>query len=113
MHSAPHPGFALNREDVHVGTWLSLVEHSLGVRGVGSSNLPVPTNSFDSTQPVVLFVLADLGCRSTSARKSCAEAKRTRQITFARGSCAAAHRQFKLCPSRPLFSWFSFTDLNG
>ncbi len=28
-----------------VGTWLSLVEHSLGVRGVGSSNLPVPTNS--------------------------------------------------------------------
>jgi hypothetical protein len=26
-----------------VGTWLSLVEHSLGVRGVGSSNLPVPT----------------------------------------------------------------------
>src|ERR1700693_971611 len=27
-----------------VGTWLSLVEHSLGVRGVGSSNLPVPTN---------------------------------------------------------------------
>src|SRR3989440_5614698 len=29
-----------------VGTWLSLVEHSLGVRGVGSSNLPVPTNHF-------------------------------------------------------------------
>jgi hypothetical protein len=29
-----------------VGTWLSLVEHSLGVRGVGSSNLPVPTISF-------------------------------------------------------------------
>jgi hypothetical protein len=28
----------------YVGTWLSLVEHSLGVRGVGSSNLPVPTN---------------------------------------------------------------------
>ncbi len=29
--------------DFLVGTWLSLVEHSLGVRGVGSSNLPVPT----------------------------------------------------------------------
>ena len=29
----------------YVGTWLSLVEHSLGVRGVGSSNLPVPTIS--------------------------------------------------------------------
>ena len=26
-----------------VGTWRSLVAHSLGVRGVGSSNLPVPT----------------------------------------------------------------------
>src|SRR5437660_5549950 len=32
-----------------VGTWLSLVEHSLGVRGVGSSNLPVPTISFRSS----------------------------------------------------------------
>ena len=37
-----------------VGTWLSLVEHSLGVRGVGSSNLPVPTNSSAS-------VINDLG----------------------------------------------------
>jgi hypothetical protein len=33
-------------ESFIVGTWLSLVEHSLGVRGVGSSNLPVPTNVF-------------------------------------------------------------------
>src|SRR5881227_1190449 len=33
-----------------VGTWLSLVEHSLGVRGVGSSNLPVPTNNFKSSR---------------------------------------------------------------
>jgi hypothetical protein len=32
-----------------VGTWLSLVEHSLGVRGVGSSNLPVPTIQLLST----------------------------------------------------------------
>jgi hypothetical protein len=29
-----------------VGTWRSLVAHSLGVRGVGSSNLPVPTIDF-------------------------------------------------------------------
>ena len=42
-----------------VGTWLSLVEHSLGVRGVGSSNLPVPTNQIScqwlvfSCQPVL------------------------------------------------------------
>ena len=35
----------VRRDRTHrpVGTWLSLVEHSLGVRGVGSSNLPVPT----------------------------------------------------------------------
>ena len=33
-----------------VGTWLSLVEHSLGVRGVGSSNLPVPTNQHSLPQ---------------------------------------------------------------
>ena len=31
------------RKPLIFGTWLSLVEHSLGVRGVGSSNLPVPT----------------------------------------------------------------------
>jgi hypothetical protein len=34
---------AESAESFPVGTWLSLVEHSLGVRGVGSSNLPVPT----------------------------------------------------------------------
>jgi hypothetical protein len=33
-----------------VGTWLSLVEHSLGVRGVGSSNLPVPTIEINHLQ---------------------------------------------------------------
>jgi hypothetical protein len=33
-----------------VGTWLSLVEHSLGVRGVGSSNLPVPTKPSNQSQ---------------------------------------------------------------
>src|ERR1017187_5481828 len=33
----------MDRTHRPVGTWLSLVEHSLGVRGVGSSNLPVPT----------------------------------------------------------------------
>src|ERR1039458_5510317 len=40
----------VRRDRTHrpVGTWLSLVEHSLGVRGVGSSNLPVPTKT--STQ---------------------------------------------------------------
>jgi hypothetical protein len=42
-----------------VGTWLSLVEHSLGVRGVGSSNLPVPTISFLKS-----FVVRDPSLRS-------------------------------------------------
>jgi hypothetical protein len=36
-------GGKLGQTSAVVGTWLSLVEHSLGVRGVGSSNLPVPT----------------------------------------------------------------------
>lgn len=40
--SQPHPRRPW-RGLLPVGTWLSLVEHSLGVRGVGSSNLPVPT----------------------------------------------------------------------
>jgi hypothetical protein len=36
-----------------VGTWLSLVEHSLGVRGVGSSNLPVPTIFIINKLPLI------------------------------------------------------------
>ena len=40
---APEPLRMSGSEPSSVGTWLSLVEHSLGVRGVGSSNLPVPT----------------------------------------------------------------------
>ena len=36
----------------NVGTWLSLVEHSLGVRGVGSSNLPVPTIAWSRCDPL-------------------------------------------------------------
>jgi hypothetical protein len=46
-------------ESFLVGTWLSLVEHSLGVRGVGSSNLPVPTIS--SNQAVARFPSVSLG----------------------------------------------------
>ncbi len=41
-----------------VGTWLSLVEHSLGVRGVGSSNLPVPTITSNQNVGLVLPALA-------------------------------------------------------
>ena len=42
---------------MYVGTWLSLVEHSLGVRGVGSSNLPVPT-SFSTESPTSFGISA-------------------------------------------------------
>jgi hypothetical protein len=44
-----------------VGTWLSLVEHSLGVRGVGSSNLPVPTitPTINAIPPVARFASVD------------------------------------------------------
>ncbi len=59
----------MQRVSFLVGTWLSLVEHSLGVRGVGSSNLPVPTIPF-------LFFAADFRCclpartkKSTLTRK--------------------------------------------
>ena len=42
------PPLADSQRLLPVGTWLSLVEHSLGVRGVGSSNLPVPTKKSPS-----------------------------------------------------------------
>lgn len=55
----------------YVGTWLSLVEHSLGVRGVGSSNLPVPTIRIKHLENWILASRRDLrteivedGCRS-------------------------------------------------
>src|ERR1017187_361809 len=47
-----------------VGTWLSLVEHSLGVRGVGSSNLPVPTK----LQPSALSRQRSAKARSPAKR---------------------------------------------
>ena|SRR5690348_5678412 len=49
-----------------VGTWLSLVEHSLGVRGVGSSNLPVPTIILPiSVQSLAIAKLTTADPRST------------------------------------------------
>ena len=62
-----------------VGTWLSLVEHSLGVRGVGSSNLPVPTNWLvERNFPSETTVAADreqpefhCGREATTPEKAC------------------------------------------
>jgi hypothetical protein len=63
----PTPHRLLWRCLLEVGTWLSLVEHSLGVRGVGSSNLPVPTNQpAISTQPSSISFFA---CRPTKHLK--------------------------------------------
>jgi hypothetical protein len=56
-----------------VGTWLSLVEHSLGVRGVGSSNLPVPT------KPLLVSKMEEYLREVAFARKSSTE-NRSRQI---------------------------------
>src|SRR5258708_5472355 len=57
------------------GTWLSLVEHSLGVRGVGSSNLPVPTillkRSFASkSSDSGPFWFQFAGCRTRSTHSA-------------------------------------------
>src|SRR6266576_2352133 len=60
-------------EFLPVGTWLSLVEHSLGVRGVGSSNLPVPTNSFSWIPQDIRkahFCYANMGHRISSIQGS-------------------------------------------
>src|SRR5213078_3759925 len=66
-----------------VGTWLSLVEHSLGVRGVGSSNLPVPTTcSWRS--------FAALRISPADSRRYAPHARKTVQV--------------QICPSRPHFS---------
>src|SRR6185437_5125666 len=50
----------LEETRVNTGFWLSLVEHSLGVRGVGSSNLPVPTKNFSCA--ITLDQPSELAC---------------------------------------------------
>ena len=68
-----------------VGTWLSLVEHSLGVRGVGSSNLPVPTIHTKHAFPLrilfpafrVMATFRQLTLSSARSTSSCADYFRT------------------------------------
>jgi hypothetical protein len=66
-----------------VGTWLSLVEHSLGVRGVGSSNLPVPTNQSRSRNSAYTAISLKTADPRSTPRKNAA-AQRMRQIKTAR-----------------------------
>ena len=74
-----------------VGTWLSLVEHSLGVRGVGSSNLPVPTNFlFRKSLPQSLTSLADRERPNFAQLRS-----GLRRKTTARGPLHRSDAQFK------------------
>src|SRR6185312_8814742 len=68
-------------------TWLSLVEHSLGVRGVGSATLPVPTIFVPGTRSLATLGISPAGSRFAHA-------------------CKAA--QVQICPSRP----FSFLELD-
>src|SRR5438105_4235069 len=93
----PPQGFGKRRLFFFVGTWLSLVEHSLGVRGVGSSNLPVPTILFEKK----IFLLNLLGELPTRAPQCVARAKR------APGKACEglwrAQLAVQICPSRPIF----------
>ena len=65
-------------ESFLVGTWLSLVEHSLGVRGVGSSNLPVPTNSNRSLTRLSLQARIPRAGGKSRKRSLCGESPASR-----------------------------------
>jgi hypothetical protein len=81
-----------------VGTWLSLVEHSLGVRGVGSSNLPVPTILLFATAPSSSWLHRE--DPSASLRISAAGSRSCRLHGIAH---ARKTPQVQICPSRPFF----------
>ena len=72
----------------YVGTWLSLVEHSLGVRGVGSSNLPVPT----------IFLSILLGFRFFQFSASVFHpAKRDVIVTLSKDATALRFASWRMC----------------
>ena len=87
------------RGSILSGAWLSLVEHSLGVRGVGSSNLPVPAIDFsDKTDAWMGASVGD--CRPRAPQPvSAAHAKETRVRPARGGKRSFPDRQFK--PARP------------
>ena len=87
-------------ESFKVGTWLSLVEHSLGVRGVGSSNLPVPTNLQLSFFPVHLQ--SSFASR-TRRQELCGETEKPLKRCF---SQEASEKLW--CMRRPSRNWLVF-----
>ncbi len=83
----------------YVGTWLSLVEHSLGVRGVGSSNLPVPTNfSFTNALHPANPFAADPRSTPTCAAASAKAPSRDCEG----GEAKTRHSAVRIFPSRPI-----------
>jgi hypothetical protein len=104
--SAAQPQLVRQRT-LFVGTWLSLVEHSLGVRGVGSSNLPVPTISLPVRECLHHDSVATAGREhpkvDAQQRSGCAQRNALRG-----GSCQArAVRQFKSARPDHLTSFLS------
>jgi hypothetical protein len=84
----------------YVGTWLSLVEHSLGVRGVGSSNLPVPTISIEI--PLKGFTKAGKNCRFMK-RPNLDLAEResaSTNIACEASPAQESHSAIQICPCR-------------
>ena len=83
-----------------VGTWLSLVEHSLGVRGVGSSNLPVPTinlqipNSLRTGSPL-------LDCRPQAPQLAPHQTAGAHSQHCEGGEALPSDAAVQICPSRP------------
>ena len=94
--SSPNSGFS------HVGTWLSLVEHSLGVRGVGSSNLPVPTIHFVARIGTALKHEC-LACRPRSTPKL-RSGRADAPNKSMRGALRSSRSAVQICPSRPFLS---------
>jgi hypothetical protein len=71
-----------------VGTWLSLVEHSLGVRGVGSSNLPVPTIYSRSLTEVSVGIALETADPRSTPRSKHREAMRPKKACEGRREAA-------------------------
>jgi hypothetical protein len=95
-----------------VGTWLSLVEHSLGVRGVGSSNLPVPTNfplHFRLAKKKFVFGGLDRPVTSTPILCAMAQALRCKRLRGVGG--LSAQLRLKICQSGPILLFFLYFRL--
>jgi hypothetical protein len=99
-YDIPHP--LRTRGATLVGTWLSLVEHSLGVRGVGSSNLPVPTNS-----PAICFSAVGIQGPKLPTHEAPQSFAPSAQESL-RGESLRRRSARQICPSRPILRYICF-----